>query len=105
MLRLVARCFRCRSGTGKMKGRRTWRIAETARMPRRFQRGTAMHVKVLFFLVLACLVVGCSRTPVHRGKDAGKWTETLHDPDPAARSQAGRALGALGHDAKRAVPD
>jgi hypothetical protein len=60
-------------------------------------------------LVLLCLVLGCSKTPltVH-DKPVSYWLDEAHDPDPASRKKAVTALGlaaAADHDAKSAVVD
>jgi HEAT repeat protein len=57
----------------------------------------------LVVVILLGLLAGCSRTPVHRGKDAADWTQALHDPK--VRAQAARSLGALGKNSEAAVPD
>src|SRR5437868_2193319 len=62
-------------------------------------------MRPLAIVILLGLLAGCSRTPVHRGKDAADWTQALHDPDPQVRAQAARSLGALGKNSEAAVPD
>src|SRR5689334_14055737 len=60
------------------------------------------HAVVILSLVLAADPPAAE--PVHEGKKLSEWVKQLEDKDPAARGEAGRAIGIMGPKAKAAVP-
>src|SRR3954466_10362435 len=63
-------------------------------------------MKRTFVLVtFAALFTGCGKEPVHDGKPLSSWREQLRSPDVNARRAALGAIGTIGPDAKKAVPD
>src|SRR5437660_1030689 len=62
-------------------------------------------MRPLLLVAAVGLLAGCSREPVHGGKNAAEWTKSLQDSDPKVRAEAARGLAAIGKKSEKAVPD
>src|SRR5947209_8306982 len=61
-------------------------------------------MRTILLTTCAIFIAGCAKKePLHDGKAAAQWRETLQAPDAKARKQAANALAAL--KSKHAVPD
>jgi HEAT repeat protein len=75
-----------------------------------------MRTLVIIAIGLSLPFLGCnkgggaskgpeSEQPKFEGKSATEWLEDFKNEDPESRAEAAKALGALGPDAKSAIPD
>src|SRR5260370_29151090 len=62
-------------------------------------------MKYLLGVSVMVFLAGCGKEAEHHGKTVSQWRQAVQDPNPKVRSEAADSLGAIGSQAKSAVPD
>jgi HEAT repeat protein len=62
-------------------------------------------MKRLLIVCLLLVLAGCEREATFQGRPTSHWIEDLKNPSYMARVRAANALGNIGPEARKAIPD